>query len=88
MLEGVTEEGGEKTMKIQRTGMFCLNSTIMRQAESNSEQVAGLTITEKDPGEAAIIMRVDNFVLSDEQAAKFKEIHERAAAELGAVLGW
>lgn len=75
-------------MKVQRTGMFCLNSTITRQAESDNEQVAGITITKKDPGEAAIIMRVDNFVLSDEQAAKIKEIHERAAAELGDILGW
>lgn len=75
-------------MKVQKTGMFCLNSTIMRQAESVSEQVAGITITKKDPGEAAIVMRVDNFELSNDQAAKIKEIHERAAAELGDVLGW
>lgn len=75
-------------MTIQKTEMLCLNTTITRKAENAEDQLAGLTIVKKDPGEATAIMRVDNFVLSDDQAAQIKAIHERAAAELEAVLSW
>jgi len=39
----------------------------------------------ENQGEAAVITRVDNFHLSDEQAAKIREIHKRAAAEINGI---
>lgn len=74
-------------MKIKKTGMFCLNSTHTRQDENTLGQTASVTMDENQ-GEAAVITRVDNFYLSDEQAAKIREIHERAAAEVMDALGW
>lgn len=74
-------------MKVVKTGMFCLNSTITRQDEITLGQKAG-EVMGKNQGEASVITRVDNFDLTDEQTAKIKEIHERYAVEINAILGW
>lgn len=74
-------------MLIEKTGMFCLNSTMTRKDEDTAEQTTGVVLG-ANRGEAAATTRIDNFELTDEQAAKIKEIHERHAAEINAVLGW
>ena len=74
-------------MVTKETGMFCLNSTCTRQDEAKAGQGKLADSDEKLP-EAAVITRVDNFPLTDEQAAKIKTIHERAAAEVRNILGW
>ena len=63
-------------MKIEETGMYCLNSTSSITSADTGE----------NQGSATVIIRVDNLHLSDERAAKIKEIHERAAADVKAAL--
>lgn len=75
------------TMKIKRTGMFCMNSTLTRQEEIAVGRAAEIEMSENQ-GEAAVITRVDNFELTGGQIEKLKSIHERAAAEVKEILGW
>lgn len=74
-------------MVTKETGMFCLNSTCTRQDEAETGPCIPAEMGGKTPG-AAVVTRVDNFSLTDEQAAKIKTIHERAAAEIKIILGW
>lgn len=63
-------------METKETGMYCLNSTrgIARADAENTQ------------GSATIIVRVDNFHLSTEQATKIKEIHEHTTEAVKSVL--
>lgn len=74
-------------MKIKKTATFCLNTTHIRNDEEADKLKTSIYMGDNQ-GEAAVITRVDNFYLSDEQAAKIREIHERAAAEIKDILGW
>ena len=42
----------------------------------------------EENGEASVVLRVDDFDLTDEQATKLKAVHERLAAEVLEILGW
>ena len=61
-------------MEIEETGMYCLNST------------RGIESDDTGKGRATIIVRLDNFELSAEQAVKIKEIHERTTEAVKSVL--
>ena len=77
-------------MEIKKTGMFCLNATLTRtdveDEKHNTEAVSWSQ--KKNHGEASVVLRVDNFDLTDEQATKLKAVHERLAAEVLEILGW
>lgn len=77
-------------MEIKKTEMFCLNATLTRMdaedEKHNTETVAWSQ--KKNHGEASVILRVDDFDLTDEQATKLKAVHERLAAEALEILGW
>ncbi len=74
-------------MDTKRTAMFCLNTAMIRHDEAEEKLKTSIYMGD-NKGEAAVVTRVDNFYLSDEQAAKIREIHERAAAEINNLLGW
>ena len=74
-------------MEVKRTGMFCLNSTLTRQDNIMGGQTTGITMG-NNQGEMSIITRVGNFELTDEKAAKIKEVHDRCVAEVNAILEW
>ncbi len=74
-------------MVTKETGMFCLNSTYTRLDEAKAGQEMSADLDGKLPG-MAVIARIDNFPLTDEQAAKIKTIHESATAEVRNILGW
>ena len=77
-------------MEIKKTGMFCLNATLTRtdakDEKHNAEAVAWSQ--KKNHGESSVVLRVDDFDLTDEQATKLKAVHERLAAEVLEILGW
>ena len=76
-------------MKTRQTGMFCLNTTHTLQGEDDVELKAGIVAAMSDDlPSTAVITKVENFSLTDEQAAKIKAIHERAAAEVMDAMGW
>ena len=76
-------------MKTRQTGMFCLNTTHTLRGEDDAELKAGIVATVSGVlPSAAVITKVENFSLTDEQAAKIKAIHERATAEVMDAMGW
>ena len=78
-VKGVTKE----------TGMFCLNTTHIRQGEDDVELKDGIVVAMSDDlPSTAVITKVENFPLTDEQAMKIKSIHERAVAEVMVPMGW
>lgn len=76
-------------MEYIKTEMLCLNTAFVRHDENAKKPKTEAFIGKvENEGEAVFVTRVDNFYLSDEQAAKIREIHERNAAEIRNVLGW
>lgn len=76
-------------METIKTEMLCLNTAFVRHDETAKKPKTEAYIGKlENEGEAVFVTRVDNFCLSNEQAEKIREIHERNAAEVRDVLGW
>lgn len=73
----------------KETGMFCLNTTRTRQGEGDEKkETCAIDLMNESLPSMAVITKVENFSLTDEQAMKIKAIHERTAAEVMEALGW
>lgn len=76
-------------MTTKKTTTFVLNTAFVKKDEKAERVKTEAYIGDPDnQGEAVLITRVDNFYLSDEQSAKIREVHERAAEEIHNILGW